>query len=85
MLSRDVPLPYSYQVPGISFEMEKQPETIPLIYTIAGCSEHSGRYNPENIMVDNPQDQNSRWSGAYQAFNSKQWVLLRLDQLCLLS
>ncbi|TCD65352.1 hypothetical protein EIP91_002791 [Steccherinum ochraceum] len=62
-----------------------QPPIIPLTYTIAGCSEHSGRYVAENILLDNPLDQASRWSGAYQASNIKQWMLLELSQLSILS
>ncbi|KAH8107718.1 Muskelin N-terminus-domain-containing protein [Cristinia sonorae] len=61
-----------------------QCQSLPLTYTIAGCSEHSGRYVAENILVDNPMDQGSRWSGAYQASNIKQWMLLKLDTLCIL-
>lgn len=36
-------------------------------------------------MVNNPQDQSSRWSGAYQTTNAKQWMLLRLDTPAVLS
>lgn len=35
--------------------------------------------------MDRPGDQSSRWSGAYQASNIKQWMLLKLDQLSILS
>ncbi|KAH7889083.1 Muskelin N-terminus-domain-containing protein [Phlebopus sp. FC_14] len=54
-------------------------ETIP--YDIAGCSEHSGNYVAENIMVDRRHDQSSRWSGAQQPPSMKQWILLRLETL----
>ncbi|TDL26097.1 hypothetical protein BD410DRAFT_784120 [Rickenella mellea] len=47
-------------------------------YFIAGSSEHSGRYGPENIKFDKPNDQSSRWSGAYLAPSAKQWLLLEL-------
>ncbi|KAI6037579.1 Muskelin N-terminus-domain-containing protein [Pisolithus marmoratus] len=50
-------------------------------YTIAGCSEHSGNYVADNIKVDRPLDQASRWSGAQQVPSMKQWILLRLDTL----
>ncbi|KAI6021604.1 Muskelin N-terminus-domain-containing protein [Pisolithus microcarpus] len=50
-------------------------------YTIASCSEHSGNYVADNIKVDRPLDQASRWSGAQQAPSMKQWILLRLDTL----
>ena len=39
---------------------------------------------PENILVDKPQDQSSRWSGAFQG-NVDQWVVLRLESLAVLS
>ncbi|KZT10880.1 uncharacterized protein LAESUDRAFT_643350 [Laetiporus sulphureus 93-53] len=55
-----------------------------LKYSIAGCSEHSGRYIAENILEDKPMDQTSRWSGAHQSPNVTQWVLLRLDDLAVL-
>lgn len=61
-----------------------QPPVLPLAYSIAGCSEHSGRYVADNILVDHPMDQGSRWSGAYQASNIKQWMLLKLDHLAIL-
>lgn len=60
-------------------------KVVALSYSIEGCSEHSGRYVAENIMVNNPQDQSSRWSGAYQTTNAKQWMLLRLDSPAVLS
>ncbi|KAG2073978.1 hypothetical protein BDR04DRAFT_1126925 [Suillus decipiens] len=52
-----------------------------ITYAIAGCSEHSGNYVPENILVDTPQDPSSRWSGAQQLPTAKQWVLLKLETL----
>ena len=61
------------------------PPTVPLTYSIAQCSEHSGKYVAENIMVDNPQDQSSRWSGAHQTTDAQQWLMLRLDDLAILS
>ncbi|KAG1715773.1 hypothetical protein ID866_1397 [Astraeus odoratus] len=54
-------------------------EVIP--YSIAGSSEHSGHYAADNIKVDRPHDQSSRWSGAQQPPSMKQWILLRLDTL----
>ncbi|KAG1767395.1 Muskelin N-terminus-domain-containing protein [Suillus occidentalis] len=50
-------------------------------FTIVGCSEHSGNYVPENILVDAPQDPSSRWSGAQQLPTAKQWILLKLETL----
>ncbi|KAG2364029.1 Muskelin N-terminus-domain-containing protein [Suillus spraguei] len=52
-----------------------------MTYAIAGCSEHSGNYVPENILVDTPQDPSSRWSGAQQLPTAKQWILLKLETL----
>jgi len=61
------------------------PAPIPLVYTIAGCSEHSGAYVAENILVDSPLDTASRWSGAYQSSSDvEQWMLLRLADLTIL-
>jgi len=58
--------------------------TVPLTYSIADCSAHSGRYVAENILVDKSGDQSSRWSGAYQGY-AKQWILLQLDNPAVLS
>jgi hypothetical protein len=55
------------------------PPAQPITYAIAGCSEHSGNYVPENILVDTPQDPTSRWSGAQQLPTAKQWILLKLE------
>lgn len=52
-----------------------------LSYSIAGCSDHSHRYVAENILVDSPTDQSSRWSGVHEGPNMKQWLLLRLEEL----
>jgi Muskelin N-terminus len=52
-----------------------------LTYTIAGGSDHSHRYAPENILVDMPKDQASRWTGVNEGPSVKQWLLLRLDSL----
>ncbi|KAG9309267.1 hypothetical protein JVU11DRAFT_10751 [Chiua virens] len=61
------------------------PATESIAYTIAGCSEHSGHYVADNILVDRPQDQSSRWSGAQQPPSVKQWILLRLETLGVVS
>lgn len=58
--------------------------SVPLPYTVSQCSAHSGRYVADNILVDNPLDQSSRWSGAYQG-NVKQWIILQLETLVVLS
>lgn len=59
---------------------------VTLNFTVVGSSEPSGAFVAENILVDNPMDPSSRWSGAYQSSsNVKQWVLLRLNTLSILS
>ncbi|GJJ06436.1 hypothetical protein Clacol_000628 [Clathrus columnatus] len=45
--------------------------SVPLKYRIAKCTGHSGTYGPENILVDNPTDQSSRWSGGTQSANTQ--------------
>jgi muskelin len=35
-------------------------------------------------MSDNPQDQSSRWSGAFQGNTTDQWIVLRLESLSVL-
>ncbi|KAJ7594503.1 Muskelin N-terminus-domain-containing protein [Mycena floridula] len=53
------------------------PPTVPLAYS-PSCSGHSGNYHSGLIKVDNPIDQQSRWSGASQS-SSRQWLLLELE------
>ncbi|KII92652.1 hypothetical protein PLICRDRAFT_480069 [Plicaturopsis crispa FD-325 SS-3] len=64
--------------------MDLEPPSTTLLYTIADCSDHSGKYVAQNIMVDAPADQTSRWSGTHQVPSAKQWVLLRLENLSIL-
>jgi hypothetical protein len=59
--------------------------SVPLRYSIAAASEHSGLYVASNILRDEPTDSTSRWSGASQTPHVKQWVTLRLDDLVILS
>ena len=59
------------------------PPSVPLTYTIASSTPHSGKYAPENIMVENPQDPSSRWSSAFQG-NTDQWIILRLESFSVL-
>ena len=33
-------------------------------------------------MDDSPKDPNSRWSGQHESPSIKQWILLQLDELC---
>ncbi|KAF8585931.1 hypothetical protein K439DRAFT_1409405 [Ramaria rubella] len=49
---------------------------VELPYRIAKCTGYSGKYVPEHILVDTPMDQTSRWSGAQEPSNSKQWIIL---------
>lgn len=65
--------------------MISPPSSVPLTYTVAQSTPHSGKYGPEHILADKPSDQASRWSGAYQGNNAKQWILLKLDQMSILS
>ena len=62
-----------------AFIPTRRPPTTRLTYTITASSEHSHRYVPENILVNAPDDQSSRWSGVHEGSNVKQWLLLRLD------
>lgn len=60
------------------------PQSRPLKYTIAGSSEHSGRYSPEHILVDRPHDQTSRWSSNSAreregSATGRGWLLLELE------
>ncbi|KAF7315763.1 Muskelin-N domain-containing protein [Mycena indigotica] len=55
--------------------------TVPLAYTVAASTPHSGPYRAENILVDNPQEQASRWSGGPPESGLAQWLLLRLESL----
>ncbi|KAI0335160.1 hypothetical protein GY45DRAFT_1317686 [Cubamyces sp. BRFM 1775] len=61
-----------------------EPAIVTVGYEIAGSSEHSGEYVAENILVDRPKDHSSRWSAAHAAPQSKQWIRLRLKDLCVL-
>ncbi|KAJ7723519.1 Muskelin N-terminus-domain-containing protein [Mycena metata] len=56
--------------------------SVQLTYSIAASTSHSGPYRVENILVDNPTEQASRWSGGPQPeTGTPQWLLLRLDTL----
>ncbi|KAJ7268646.1 Muskelin N-terminus-domain-containing protein, partial [Mycena haematopus] len=55
---------------------------VALSYSIAASTPHSGPYRVENILVDNPTEQASRWSGGpVPETGTPQWLLLRLDTL----
>lgn len=76
-----------------------EPDPAPLRLSVAGSSGHSASYAPENVLVDRPNDQTSRWSGANifagpgqsqasdlvgQGVRERQWILLKLDQPALI-
>ena len=69
---------------SLQTHLRSEVASVPLTYSIADCSAHSGRYVAENILVDKSGDQSSRWSGAYQGY-AKQWILLQLDNPAVLS
>ncbi|XP_033208683.1 muskelin isoform X2 [Belonocnema kinseyi] len=50
----------------------------PLEYRIFKCSSYSSTYVPENIIIDKPSDQTSRWSSDND--NHPQYLVLKLQQ-----
>ncbi|KAM3960333.1 muskelin 1 [Aphomia sociella] len=56
--------------------MDDKYETVKLCYTIHKFSSYSANYIPENIMVNNPSDQLSRWFT--DNTTSSQYILLKL-------
>lgn len=50
-----------------------------LEYTIHKCSSHSANYVPENILVDKPSDQASRWTS--ESNWPPQFITLKLDKI----
>ncbi|KAJ8717113.1 hypothetical protein PYW08_005512 [Mythimna loreyi] len=56
--------------------MDEKHETVKLVYTVHKYSSYSANYVPENIMVNNPTDQLSRW---FTDNNTPhQYIMLRL-------
>ncbi|KAG1459111.1 hypothetical protein G6F56_006236 [Rhizopus delemar] len=49
-----------------------------LQYSIYSYSSHSGSYYPNNITVDNPTEQSSRWSSG--SHDQTQYVILKLER-----
>ncbi|XP_068714480.1 muskelin-like isoform X2 [Montipora foliosa] len=49
-----------------------------LTYTIHKCSSYSSNYLPTNILVDNPNDQSSRWSS--DSNYPPQFLILKLEK-----
>ncbi|KAL4704274.1 hypothetical protein ACJJTC_016292 [Scirpophaga incertulas] len=56
--------------------MENKNETVKLCYTVHKYSSYSANYIPENIMVNNPSDQLSRWFT--DSTTSSQYIMLKL-------
>ncbi|XP_052755942.1 muskelin isoform X2 [Galleria mellonella] len=59
--------------------MDDKYETIKLCYTVHKFSSYSANYIPENIMVNNPSDQLSRWFT--DSTTPSQFILLKLKSL----
>ncbi|KAF9264171.1 hypothetical protein L218DRAFT_979773 [Marasmius fiardii PR-910] len=55
-------------------------KSVSLVYSIDSSAPPSGRYVAENILVDSPTDQSSRWSASVHN-DSNQWITLRLNTL----
>lgn len=53
-----------------------------LQYSVYKCSSYSYNYVPENVLVDNPSDQLSRWSS--DSNNPLQFLMLKLDRPAIL-
>lgn len=51
-------------------------------YSVHSSSGYSASYHPENIKVNQPSDQASRWSSASNDLN--QFLILKLDRICVL-
>ncbi|XP_075981320.1 muskelin 1 isoform X2 [Anticarsia gemmatalis] len=56
--------------------MDEKYETVKLCYTIHKYSSYSANYIPENIMVNNPSDQLSRWFT--DSSTQSQFIILKL-------
>lgn len=54
------------------------PDRHRLAYTIHKCSSSSSTYLPENILIDKPKDQSSRWSS--EANTPPQYLILKLEK-----
>ncbi|KAJ1841550.1 Muskelin 1, intracellular mediator containing kelch motif, partial [Coemansia sp. RSA 2703] len=65
----------SMQVDGVQ-ELRTEYEVLP--YEIHNWSSHSANFLPNNIIVDRPHDQASRWSTVVN--NHRQYITLRLER-----
>ncbi|KAG0231647.1 hypothetical protein BGW42_008723 [Actinomortierella wolfii] len=52
-----------------------------LDYDVHSCSSYSASYLPENIKVNNPQDQSSRWSSGSN--NQMQYIMIKLKKMAI--
>lgn len=52
-----------------------------LDYDVHSCSSYSALYLPENIKVNNPQDQSSRWSSGSN--NQMQYIMIKLKTMAI--
>ncbi|XP_053614585.1 muskelin isoform X2 [Plodia interpunctella] len=59
--------------------MDEKYDTVKLCYTIHRYSSHSANYIPENIMVNNPSDQLSRWFT--DSTTPAQYIMLKLKSV----
>ncbi|CEJ02407.1 hypothetical protein RMCBS344292_16413 [Rhizopus microsporus] len=50
----------------------------PIQYSIHDYSSHSGTYYPQNITVNNPTEQSSRWSSG--SHDQSQYITLKLEK-----
>ncbi|KAF9919128.1 Muskelin 1, intracellular mediator containing kelch motif [Lobosporangium transversale] len=50
-----------------------------LDYDVHSCSSYSASYLPENIKINNPQDQSSRWSSGSN--NQMQYIMIKLHSM----
>eukprot|EP01137_Pigoraptor_chileana_P006051 Opistho-2@49948 len=62
---------------GPSTKMTGELEVLP--YAIDSWSSHSAQYHPDNILVNKPTEQSSRWSSGSN--NQMQFVSLKLDKV----
>ncbi|KAF9526572.1 Muskelin N-terminus-domain-containing protein [Crepidotus variabilis] len=59
------------------------PPSSSLTYSIASSTPHSGKYAPENVIEDKPNDHSSRWSASFRGYG-QQWITLKLESLSVL-
>ena len=55
---------------------------VKLPYSLHGSSGWTGQYLPENILVNNPNDQGSRWSSS--STSQAHYLTLKLDEISVL-